>query len=127
MSRIGKKIINIPTGVDVKIEKSRVTVKGPKGVLIQAIDPDMTVSVEEGVLQVARPTDQKRHRAAHGLTRALINNMVTGVTDGFTRVLELVGVGYRVSNSGNILEISVGYSHPVDFAIPDEIKVETIT
>ncbi|MBP8724526.1 MAG: 50S ribosomal protein L6 [Saprospiraceae bacterium] len=127
MSRIGKKIINIPTGVDVKIEKSRVTVKGPKGVLIQAIDPDMTVSVEEGVLQVARPTDQKRHRAAHGLTRALINNMVTGVTDGFTRVLELVGVGYRVSNSGNILEISVGYSHPVYFAIPDEIKVETIT
>ncbi|MCC6753175.1 MAG: 50S ribosomal protein L6 [Saprospiraceae bacterium] len=127
MSRIGKKIIKIPAGVDVKIDKSRVTVKGPKGVLIQTIDPDMTVSVEEGVMQVARPTDQKRHRAAHGLTRALLNNMVTGVTDGFTRVLELVGVGYRVANTGNILEIAVGYSHPVYFAIPDEIKVETVT
>lgn len=127
MSRIGKKLIRVPAGVDVKIDKTSVTVKGPKGSLTQQIDPDMTVKVEEGIMQVTRPTDQKRHKSAHGLTRALLSNMVTGVTDGFTREMELVGVGYRVANTGNVLEISVGYSHPIYFAVPSELKVETIT
>ncbi|MBK9107683.1 MAG: 50S ribosomal protein L6 [Saprospiraceae bacterium] len=127
MSRIGKKLIKIPTGVDVKIDTASVTVKGPKGALTQQIDPDMTVKVEDGIMQVTRPTEQKRHKSAHGLTRALLSNMVTGVTDGFTREMELVGVGYRVSNAGNVLEISVGFSHPIYFAVPSELKVETVT
>ncbi len=127
MSRIGKKIIPVPSGVDIKVDKSSITVKGPKGSLTQAIDPDMSVVVENGNIQVNRPTDQKRHRAAHGLTRALINNMVTGVTQGFRREMELVGVGFRVANTGNLLEIAVGYSHPIYFAVPQEIKVETLT
>ena len=87
----------------------------------------MSVVIDNGNIQVSRPTDQKRHRAAHGLTRALINNMVTGVTQGFRREMELVGVGYRVANTGNLLEIAVGFSHPIYFAVPQEIKVETLT
>ncbi|NOT38674.1 MAG: 50S ribosomal protein L6, partial [Saprospiraceae bacterium] len=127
MSRIGRKIINLPKGVELKIEKNRVTAKGAKGTLSQDIDPDMTVSLEDGVITVTRPTEQKRHKSLHGLTRALINNLVTGVSDGFTREIELVGVGYRVSNQGNLLEISVGYSHPIMFFLPSDIKVETVT
>lgn len=127
MSRIGKKLIKIPSGVDVKIDIASVTVKGPKGALTQQIDPDMTVKLEDGIMQVSRPTEQKRHKSAHGLTRALLSNMVTGVTDGFTREMELVGVGYRVSNVGNVLEIAVGFSHPIYFAVPSELKVETVT
>lgn len=127
MSRIGRKIINLPKGVELKIEKNKVTAKGAKGTLSQDIDPDMTVSVEDGVLTVSRPTDQKRHKALHGLTRALINNLVTGVSDGFTKEMELVGVGYRVSNTGNLLEIAIGFSHPIMFALPSEVKVETVT
>ncbi len=127
MSRIGKKLIPVPSGVDIKVDKSSITVKGPKGSLTQSIDPDMSVVIDNGNIQVSRPTDQKRHRAAHGLTRALINNMVTGVTQGFRREMELVGVGYRVANTGNLLEIAVGFSHPIYFAVPQEIKVETLT
>lgn len=127
MSRIGKKIITVPKGVEVKIDKSSITVKGPKGSLTQAIDPDMKIENQDGVLSISRPTEQKRHKSLHGLTRALVNNMVVGVTDGFTKQMELVGVGYRVSNTGNLLEISVGFSHPILFAIPSELKVETLT
>jgi large subunit ribosomal protein L6 len=127
MSRIGKKIIPLPAGVEIKIEKSRITAKGPKGALTQTIDPDMSVEIEAGQMTVSRPTDQKRHRSLHGLTRALLSNLVVGVSDGFTKEMELVGVGYRVSNTGNLLEISVGYSHPIMFYLPEEIKVETVT
>ncbi|MBK6546063.1 MAG: 50S ribosomal protein L6 [Saprospiraceae bacterium] len=127
MSRIGNKIITIPSGVDVKIDKSAITVKGPKGTLIQAIDPDMKITSEDGIITISRPTEQKRHKSLHGLTRALVSNMVTGVSDGFTKQMELVGVGYRVSNTGNLLELSIGYSHPIMFYIPSELKVETVT
>ena len=126
MSRIGKAPINLPSGVEVKVENNnQVTVKGPKGTLTQQIDPDMAVKIEDGVLTVERPTEQKRHRAMHGLYRSLINNMVEGVSTGYVKELELVGVGYRASNTGQLLELSLGYSHPVMFAIPSEVKVET--
>lgn len=127
MSRIGNKIIEIPKGIDIKIDKSSITVKGPKGSLTQAIDPDIKISSENGIIQITRPTEQKRHKSLHGLTRALVNNMVTGVNEGFTKQLELVGVGYRVSNTGNLLELSIGFSHPIMFFVPQEIKVETLT
>ncbi len=125
MSRIGKAPISIPSGVEIKVDKSTVTVKGPKGELVQKIDPDLKVEIEDGTLTIARPTDQKRHRAMHGLYRALINNMVTGVSEGYKIVLELHGVGYRASNSGQLLEMSMGYSHPIFFYVPDEVKVVT--
>ena len=126
MSRIGNAPIEIPQGVDLKIgDNNLVTVKGPKGELTQAVDPDLILKVEEGVLSVDRPSEQKRHKSMHGLYRSLIANMVTGVSQGFVKELELVGVGYRVSNSGNLVELVIGYSHPVMMYIPDEIKVET--
>ncbi len=126
MSRIGKAPIELPKGVTVDVSRSNlVVVKGPKGELSQQIDPDIKVKVEDGTLTVERPTDQKRHRSMHGLYRALINNMVEGVTKGFVRELELVGVGYRASNTGQLLELTIGFSHPVMFALPDEVKVET--
>ena len=125
MSRIGKAPISIPKGVDISVNKSNlVTVKGPKGELVQQINPSLNVKIEDGELIVKRPTNQPRHRAMHGLYRSLINNMVEGVTNGFKKELELVGVGYRVSNSGQLLELSLGYSHPIYFYIPDEVKVE---
>ena len=128
MSRVGKVPIAIPTGVEIKVSKGNlVTVKGPKGELKQQVDPDISLEIEDGQLSVKRPTDQKRHRAIHGLYRALINNMVEGVHNGFTRQLELVGVGYRVTAAGQVLELSVGYSHPIIFVLPHEIKVETKT
>ena len=127
MSRIGKKIITLPKGVEVKLDKSSITVKGPKGSLTQVINPDMKINSQEGILTISRPTEQKRHKALHGLTRALINNMVVGVTAGFTKQMELVGVGYRVSNTGNLLEMSIGYSHSIMFYIPSELKLETLT
>ncbi len=128
MSRIGKAPIELPKGVTVDVSQGNVvTVKGPKGELTQKVDPDLTVKVEDGVLTVERPTEQKRHRSMHGLYRSLINNMVEGVTNGFARELELVGVGYRASNTGQLLELTIGYSHPVMFALPDEVKVETRT
>jgi large subunit ribosomal protein L6 len=128
MSRIGKAPIEIPSGVEIKVSKGNfVEVKGPHGNLSQQVDPDLKISIEDGVLTVDRPTDQIRHRSVHGLYRSLINNMVVGVTEGYTSELELVGVGFRANNAGNLLEISVGYSHPIYFYIPDELKVETIT
>jgi len=103
-----------------------VKVKGPKGELFQQIDPDLSVSVEDGTLSVSRPTNQKRHRSLHGLSRALLANMVEGVTNGYEKKMELVGVGYRANNRGNLLELSLGYSHPVYFYVPDDVKVETV-
>ena len=126
MSRIGKAPISIPSGVEINVGKGNiVTVKGPKGELHQQIDPDLGVEIEDGELTVTRPTDQKRHKAMHGLYRSLINNMVEGVSNGFVKELELVGVGYRASNIGQLLELQVGYSHPIMFAIPNEVKLET--
>ena len=125
MSRIGKMPITLPKGVEVKIEGSNVvSVKGPKGQLSQKVDQDLTVKVEDGVLSLARPTEQKRHRAMHGLYRSLLNNMVIGVSEGFTKELEVIGVGYRAANTGQLLELTLGFSHPVMFYIPEEVKVE---
>ena len=126
MSRIGYAPINIPQGVTVEVDKSNVVkIKGPKGELIQHMDPDITLEQENGQIQLKRPTEQKRHKSMHGLYRSLLANMIVGVSQGYVRQLELIGVGYRVSNSGNLLEILVGYSHPIYFYIPDELDVET--
>ena len=128
MSRVGNLPISLPTGIDINVSKNNlVTVKGPKGSLQEQIDQDITIKLEDGEMTFARPTEQNRHKALHGLSRALVNNMIVGVTDGFTKTLELVGVGYRVTNTGNLLEIIVGYSHPIYFYVPEEIKVETKT
>lgn len=125
MSRIGNAPIDIPTGVTIDVSKGNmVTVKGPKGELSQQIDPDLSIGIEDGTLSVSRPTDQKRHRSVHGLSRSLINNMVVGVSEGYTKEMELIGVGYRASNTGNLLELTLGYSHPIYFYIPDELKLE---
>lgn len=127
MSRIGKAPISLPQGVEVNVSKGNiVTVKGPKGELSQQIDPDLSVNIEDGEVVIERPTDQKRHRSVHGLYRSLINNMVEGVSKGYVKQLELVGVGYRASNTGQLLELTLGYSHPIMFAIPDEVKVEAV-
>ncbi|MBX3241217.1 MAG: 50S ribosomal protein L6 [Chitinophagaceae bacterium] len=126
MSRIGKQPISIPQGVTVSVGKDNVlTVKGPKGELQQQIDRDITVEVKDGVLTFTRPTDQIRHRALHGLYRALTANLVKGVTEGYKRNLELVGVGFKASNQGNLLDLSLGYSHNIIFEIPKELKVST--
>lgn len=129
MSRVGKSPISLPSSVKITVDKERsvVTVKGPKGELKQTIDRDMDVSVEDSTLLVKRPTDQKRHRALHGLYRSLINNMVVGVTSGFKREMELVGVGFRATNQGQVLELALGFSHPIFFVIPKEVKVTTET
>ena len=127
MSRIGKEPISVPSGVEIKIsDKNLVTVKGPKGELMQQVDPDLKVEQEDGQIIIKRPTDQKRHRSVHGLYRSLISNMVTGVSEGYVKELELVGVGYRASNTGQLLELTVGYSHPIMFYIPDEVKLEAL-
>jgi len=126
MSRIGKLPISLPAKVEITVASDNtVTVKGPKGSLSQKVDPDIKVSVEDGTLTVNRPTDQKRHRAMHGLYRALINNMVVGVSEGYTREMEIIGVGFRVENQGNLVTFTIGYSHPVIFYVPSEIKVTT--
>ena len=123
MSRIGKLPITLPKGVTVSVSSSNeVSVKGPKGELKQRLDPDITVKVNDGSVVLERPTEQKRHRALHGLYRALLANMVKGVTDGYEKKLELVGVGLRAQVTGQLLEIAVGYSHPVLFALPKEVK-----
>lgn len=128
MSRVGNLPVSMPKGVDIQYTKGNlVTVKGPKGSLSEQLDPDITIKIEDGEVTFSRPTDQNRHKALHGLSRALVNNMVLGVTEGFSKTLELVGVGYRVTNTGNLLEIIVGYSHPIYFYVPEEIKVETKT
>jgi large subunit ribosomal protein L6 len=128
MSRIGKLPIALIKGVEVNISKNNlVKVKGPKGELSRQVDRDIVIEIEGTDVLVKRPTEQKRHKALHGLYRSLINNMVVGVTEGFAKELELVGVGYRASNTGQILELQLGYSHPVVMYIPDEVKVETVT
>ncbi len=128
MSRIGKSPIALPAGVELKVDKNIVSVKGPKGVLYQVIASDgITVVVEDNNVLVTRNTEQKRHKSMHGLYRQLINNMVIGVTEGYTAELELHGIGYRASNRGQLLEMALGYSHPVMFFLPDEVKVETIS
>ena len=126
MSRIGNAQIQIPAGVKIEVGKNnKVSIKGPKGTLTQDVHPDIKIVIEDGIMSLERPTDQKRHKAMHGMYRAILANMVQGVHEGFVKELELVGVGYRVSNMGNLLEISVGYSHPIMVYVPDEIKVET--
>ncbi len=126
MSRIGNAPIAITKGVTVTVDKSNVvTVKGPKGELSESINTDLTVKQEDGDVIVARPTDQKRHKSLHGLSRALINNMIVGVSEGYKIELELQGVGYRVANTGNFLELTLGYSHPIYFMVPGEISVVT--
>jgi len=126
MSRVGKAPITIASGVTFTVDKSNVvSVKGPKGELSQAIHPDLTIKEEDGTITLERPTEQKRHKAMHGLSRALINNMVIGVSDGYTKELELQGVGYRVTNTGNLIELIVGYSHPIYFMVPGDLKVTT--
>ncbi len=128
MSRIGKAPIKLASGVAVTVSPANeITVKGPKGELKKNIDRDITVEVKDGVLTVARPTDQIRHRALHGLYRALIANMVKGVTEGFKQQLELVGVGYKATNQGQLLDLSLGYSHNIIFEVPTELKVSTLT
>ena len=124
MSRIGKKPIEIPAGVTVTINGSEVAVKGPKGELSRTFNSDLTISVEENVLTVTRPSDAKEHRALHGTTRAVISNMVEGVSKGFEKTLELIGVGYRAQKQGNKLVLSVGYSHPVEFDVEQGLEVE---
>lgn len=119
--------IPVPAGVEVRIDKSRVTVKGPKGELACDVAPDMSVRQENGELIVERPTEQTRHRALHGLTRTLVANMVTGVSEGFSKTLEIVGVGYRAALKGKDLELQVGYSHPVVVSPPAGITFEVLT
>lgn len=127
MSRIGNAPINLPEGVSVTLDKNVVNVKGPKGELSQTMDPDITCKVEDGVLTVERPTEQKRHKSLHGLYRSLVNNMVEGVTQGYKKEMELVGVGYKASVQGNVLELNLGYSHSIYFSVPEEIKVSAET
>jgi large subunit ribosomal protein L6 len=128
MSRIGKQPVVVPAGVTVTVSNDNVvTVKGPKGELKETIDRDIKVEVKDGQVLFTRPTDQIRHRAMHGLYRALVGNMVKGVTEGIKKDLELVGVGFKASNTGNILDLSLGYSHNIIFEIPKELKVATVT
>ncbi len=128
MSRIGKKTIQLPNGVSINVSPANeVVVKGPKGELKQTLDRDIKVEIEDGNLNLTRPTDQIRHRAMHGLYRSLISNMVTGVTEGYQRKLELVGVGYKATNQGNLLDMALGYSHNIVFEIPKELSVTTLT
>lgn len=124
MSRIGKKPIEIPSGVELKLDKNTVTVKGPKGELKESFDKDMILKLEDGVLTVERPNDNKRIRALHGLTRTLIYNMIIGVTEGYKKELEIIGTGYRAAKKGNVLSLNLGFSHPLDLEDPEGINVE---
>ncbi len=127
MSRIGKAPINLPAGVTVEIVGSTIKSKGPKGSLEQIIDPDFNVKLEDNVVTVERPTEQKRHKALHGLYRSLIANMIVGVADGYKKQLELVGVGYKAAVQGNVLELNLGYSHNIYLAVPEQVKVAAET
>lgn len=128
MSRIGKKPITLPKGVTITVGKDNlVTVKGPKGELKQQVDRDINIEVNGDEVNVTRSTEQIRHRAMHGLYRSLVANLVKGVTEGYTRNLELVGVGYKAASTGNLLDLSLGYSHNIVFEIPKELKVSTET
>ena len=129
MSRIGKLPITLPDGVTINMDEKKgiVTVKGKRGELTQAIDPAISLKVEDGILHIERHTEQRRHRSLHGLYRALLANMVQGVSEGFTVVQELVGTGYKAQAEGQLLDLSLGYSHNIIFELPKEIAVETIT
>ena len=127
MSRIGNKPVSIPKGVTVTVKDSVVTVKGPKGELTQEVDRDIIIEITETELIVKRPTEQIRHRAMHGLYRSLLSNLVKGVTEGYKKELELVGVGFKASNQGNVLDLALGYSHNIIFQVPSELKVATTT
>ena len=127
MSRIGKAPIEIPAGVTVTVNGDLVTVKGPKGELSQKVNSDLTVKVEDGHVVVTRPSDDREHRAQHGLYRALIHNMVVGVSQGYRKGMELVGVGYRATSEGQVLELSLGFSHAIFIKLPKEVKVEAKT
>jgi large subunit ribosomal protein L6 len=124
MSRIGKAPIVIPAGVTVKVDGNTVTVKGPKGELSETVNPELTVKVEDGHITLERPTDEREHRAQHGLYRALIHNMVEGVSNGYRKEMELVGVGYRANANGQVLDLALGFSHAIYIKLPPEIKVE---
>ena len=128
MSRIGKQPVTLPAGVTVTVGGDNLlTVKGTRGTLTQAVDRDIKIEVRDNEIILTRPTDQIRHRALHGLYRSLVSNMVKGVTDGFSKQLELVGVGYKATNTGNTLDLSLGYSHNIIFDVPKELKVTTVT
>lgn len=127
MSRIGNAIIEIPAGVTIDQNNNLITVKGKNGELSQQLTGGISINIEDGLLSVVRPSDSKEHKSLHGLYRALINNMVKGVSEGFNKNLELVGVGYRASNQGQRLELSLGFSHNIVMELPNEIKVETET
>lgn len=124
MSRIGKKPIEIPNGVNVELKGTTVEVKGPKGTLTQTFDRDMEITMDEGVLTVQRPNETKRMKAIHGLTRTLIENMVIGVTEGYKKELEIIGTGYRAAKAGNKLNLTLGFSHPLELEDPEGITVE---
>ena len=126
MSRIGKQPVTVPSGVTISVGNDNVvTVKGPKGELKQAIDRDIKVEVANNEVNITRPTDQIRHRALHGLSRALLSNLVKGVTEGYEKKLELIGVGFKASNQGQVLDLALGYSHNIIFEIPKEVKITT--
>jgi len=127
MSRIGRKPITVPSGVNITLDNAVITVKGPKGTLTRELHKDIKVTVEENLITVERPSDNKLHRSLHGTTRSVVNNMVSGVTEGFSRTLELVGVGYRASKSGDKLVLNVGYSHPVEITPEPGIEFEVPT
>ncbi len=127
MSRIGNAPISIPAGVTIDVSKGNmVTVKGPKGELKQQVDAGLSLEMEDGTMVVKRHNEQKRSKSMHGLYRSLINNMITGVTEGCKKTLELHGVGYRCANTGNLLELSLGYSHPIFFYVPDDVKLDAV-
>jgi len=127
MSRIGKSPVNIPSGVDVKLEGNKVTVKGPKGELTQVLEDGVTLSIEGSVITFSRESDAPSHRAKHGLYRALLHNMVQGVSEGYKKEMEVIGVGYRANAAGQQLELALGFSHPIVFEIPSEVKVSANT
>jgi large subunit ribosomal protein L6 len=125
MSRVGKAPISLPEGIEIKIDGNKVSVKGKLGELSETVHSDLSVKIEDGVLTVERPSETPNHRAMHGLYRSLINNMIIGVATGYKKELELVGVGYRASNQGQIIDLSLGYSHNIMLEVPAEVKVET--
>jgi large subunit ribosomal protein L6 len=126
MSKVGKLPVKIPTGIKIDIDTAGISVTGPKGTLTQPLRNEINVKVEDDTVVVSRSSDQRFHRSLHGLTRALIQNMVTGVSEGFTRELEMVGIGYRAEMKGNVLELNLGYSHPVVFRPPEGVAIEVL-
>lgn len=124
MSRIGNQPINVPAGVTLTIDGAKVTVKGPKGELVREVNKEMKLSLEDGVLKIERPSDEKSHKSLHGLTRTLISNMVTGVTSGYSKTLEIEGVGYRAAKAGDGVNLTLGFSHPVVVEAPKGITLE---